>query len=498
MTHILSISLLVLCLTGVVKPVISAENILVPTQTLLFLAANGFPIYEQEAESEHPLIKVKRDQSTFLYCSRQSRIDGNLTLQPGKNRRWSGSGGLTWTLQVPGADSFDVYLIADIPAESEGAEMVFATTAGSFVFGLKPTTGPWLKGRNFQRVKVLSGIPLQKGIQEVALSGPGIGTNSRLMDIRSVELVPVNAYQAISKNEERASAARADIRWMSDSGYGLMFHWTSQSVQSDGSKKTFDSAVKDFDVTKFGEMVNQTGAGYVMFTIGHAEQYCPAPIKAWEILHPSKTTSRDLIMEIADELGKYDIRLMLYLNSPLLAGLGKVDTRGYYKNHKAVLSEIGNRYKQKIAGYWIDSWYQGFEEYPDFNFKALFRLFKIGNRDRVFCLNSWIYPAVTPWQEYWAGETASPVALPQNGFMKDGPVPDLPYHALLIMEPYWVQEKAEMPDPRFTAEELGKYITECQENGGAVTVNLGIYQDGTVGQKALQVMKEVRAGIRKN
>ncbi len=37
----------------------------------------------------------------------------------------------------------------------------------------------------------------------------------------------------------------------------------------------------------------------------------------------------------------------------------------------------------------------------------------------------------------------------------------------------------------FTSDELSKYIKECRENGGAVTINPGIYQDGTVGQKAL-------------
>ncbi len=34
------------------------------------------------------------------------------------------------------------------------------------------------------------------------------------------------------------------------------------------------------------------------------------------------------------------------------------------------------------------------------------------------------------------------------------------------------------------------------ENGGAVTINMSIYQDGTVGEKALQVMREVKELIR--
>jgi hypothetical protein len=90
------------------------------------------------------------------------------------------------------------------------------------------------------------------------------------------------------------------------------------------------------------------------------------------------------------------------------------------------------------------------------------------------------------------------VDLPVDGHMVDGPVPDLRYQALLIMEPYWVQQKPNFPDPRFSATELSKYIRDCMANGGAVTINMGIFQDGTVGGKALDVMKEVRKIVRGN
>ena len=157
---------------------------------------------------------------------------------------------------------------------------------------------------------------------------------------------------------------------------------------------------------------------------------------------------------------------------------------------------MGNRYQNKISGYWFDSWYQILEVFPEVPFEAFNAASKTGNKDRIICLNSWIYPAVTPWQDYWAGEVASPVAVPQKGFMKDGPAPDLAYQALLIMEPYWVQEKAEMPAPRFNSTELSQYIRNCMSNGGAVTINMGIYQNGIVDKKALNVMKEVRNQIR--
>jgi hypothetical protein len=73
----------------------------------------------------------------------------------------------------------------------------------------------------------------------------------------------------------------------------------------------------------------------------------------------------------------------------------------------------------------------------------------------------------------------------------------LRYQALLIMEPYWVQQSVEVPAPRFDAQRLGDYISQCMKNGGAVTINLGIYQDGSVDPRAVDVLKAVRQRIRK-
>lgn len=451
----------------------------------------------KDTKVTNSVISVKTDKSTFLYGSKATRIVGELKKQGGDYFEWKGNGEMSWVIRVPEAEKYDLFLIADIPAESKNIEMVFSSGSNSYKFAINPTSGPWIGGgKNFQRIKVLSQVLLPIGNQEVGLKSSGLVNDKTLLNIRSVELVPVSAYQSIGKENKKAVASRASTDWLTKTGYGLMFHWTSQSVNPDGSNKPFTQAVNDFDVKKFADMVEETGAGYVMFTIGHAQQYCPAPIKSWEKCHPGKTTQRDLIAEMADALNAKGIRLILYMNSYGTAKFGKIDNFEFYKTFTDILKECGDRYKGKVAGYWFDCWYQIFEGFPDIPFEDFFKATKTGNKDRIICLNSWIYPSVSPWQEYWAGEVASPVAVPENGFMKGGPAPDLPYQALLIMEPYWVQEKAEMPKPRFNSSELSQYIKNCMNNGGAVTINLGIYQNGTVGEKALEVMKEVRQQIR--
>ena len=262
------------------------------------------------------------------------------------------------------------------------------------------------------------------------------------------------------------------------------------------------ASVNEFDVEKFANMVEETGAGYVLFTIGHAESYCPAPIKSWEKIHPGQTTQRDLIEEIANALNKRGVRLLCYLHGPLTFKFSRNPTEENHQvfvdNFTDILTEMGNRYKDKIAGYWFDSWYHIFENYPAVPFEEFYKATKVGNNYRIICLNPWIYPDVTPWQDYWSGEVQDPIGIPENGYMKNGPAPNLPYQALLTMEKHlWVQTTTPIADPKFSPELLSSYIRDCMENGGAVTINLAIYQDGTVGEKALDVMKAVKKIIRK-
>jgi len=444
-------------------------------------------------------ISLYTNRSTFLYGSKATRIVGELKRQAGDNFEWKGNSEMGWALSVPKAEKYDLYLIVDIPLESKNTEMLLYSGTNSFKFTINPTSGPWNGGgKYFQRIKVLSGVLLPKGNQEFGLKSSGLVTGKTLLNLRAVELVPVSAYKSIEKENKKAVASRASTEWLTKCGYGLMFHWTSQNVNPDGSNKPYEQAVNDFDVRKFADMVEETGAGYVIFTIGHAQQYCPAPIKSWEKCFPGKTTQRDLIEEMANTLNAKGIRLICYMNSYGTAKFGKVDNLEFYKTFTDILKEFGERYKEKVAGYWFDCWYQIFEGFPDVPFEDFFKVCKTGNKDRIICLNSWIYPSVSPWQEYWAGEVASPVTLPVNGHMVDGPVNDLRYQALLIMEPYWVQQRPTHPDPRFTASELSQYIRDCMANGGAVTINMGIFQNGTVGEKALDVMKQVRKNVKGN
>ena len=456
-------------------------------------------------------INFASPESTFLYGKKATKTHGNLELVPGDFMRGEGSGSLSWEVEIPDTDEYELYLVANVGPEATGKKMLVQTKNKDYEFSLLPTSGPFQGGENFQvveaknfeRVKLPGLISLEAGVQNITISTYGFENEDLLFDFRSAELLPVSKKEEIAKEETRAKNARSSVDWFVKKGYGLMFHWTSQSVQPDGSIKAYKDAVNDFDVERFASMVEATGAGYVLFTIGHAESYCPAPLESWERIHPGHTTQRDLIEEIASALNERGVRLLCYLNGPLAFKFPKnkqsseEENQAFVANFTDILTEMGNRYQDKIVGYWFDSWYRIFENFQAFPFEAFFNIAKTGNSERIICLNPWIYPDVTAWQDYWAGEVQEPIGIPENGFMKNGSSPHLPYQALLTMEKYlWVQQKPEISDPKFTSEQLSSYIKNCMENGGFVTINLAIYQDGTVGEKALQVMKGVKKYIR--
>ena len=444
-----------------------------------------------------PLIPVKPDAVTYLYGTKALVIEGKAEKQNGNFLNISGPVQMEWTLHVSTPGIYEINLTHSVKSTREGNSIAISSGDSQIMHALQPTDGAWGTSNNsYERLPLNGSLDLKAGKQRIILSVPETAVGDPVMNFRCLELIRVASKSIIQADVDAAHRARANTDWFVKEGYGLMFHWTSQSVGRDGFIKPFDLAVADFDLDAFVTMVESTGAGYVLFTVGHAEPYCPAPLTSWEKYHPGHTTRRDLIAEMSDALRVEGIKLMCYFPTHVVAKRGQVDGKTFEMINHDVMTEFGQRYGEKVLGYWFDGWYQCFEEYPDVSFPDFFKACKAGYPDRLIALNSWVYPAVTEWQEYWAGENASPVKIPRNGTYERGPGAGLQFQSLLIMEPYWVQKKTEMPDPRFTIDKLSSYIKDCMENGGVVTINLGIYQDGTIGEKSLEVMQGVRKRIR--
>ncbi len=443
------------------------------------------------AQPQQPtVIPVKGDVPTSLYGGAASR-DTSLRGQAGESFRWTGSGQMTWKVQVDRAGDYEVVLNHAAEPGAVGQHVQISSGSSKVEYTMAKTTGVF-GDRSYEKTPIKGLLHLEAGAQSIAIGIPDAPKTMAVLQFRSLILTPVTAKAAIEANRQEALKARANSEWMVKAGYGLMFHYTSQSISKDGTHKPFAQAIDEFDVKRFADMVEETGAGYALFTVCHAEPYCPAPLASWEKYFPGKTTRRDLIAEMAQALNAKGIKLMCYFPAHVIGKYPRATSQEFTQMTTDIVKEFGERYGDKVAGYWFDGFYQCFEKYPDFSFRDFFKTCKAGNPNRVVALNSWIYPNVSEWQEYWAGETTNPVGLPVNGTTPaNGPGGGLRYQALLIMEPYWVQQSVQMPKPQFTAQRLGDYVSQCKANGGAVTINLGIYQDGTVDPNAVAVLKEV-------
>jgi hypothetical protein len=444
------------------------------------------------AQTQPAAMPVKGDAPISLYGGGAASKDDCLKGQAGDSFRWTGSGQMVWKVQVDRAGDYEVALNHAAEPGAVGQRVQISSGTSRVEYTMAKTKGVF-GDRTYEMTPIKGLLHLDAGAQSIAISIPDAPKAMAVLTFRSLELIPVAAKAAIEADRQEALKARASTEWMTKAGYGLMFHWTSQSISKDGTHKPYAQAVDEFDVKRFADMVEETGAGYVFLTIGHAQSYCPGPIKAWEKYHPSMTTKRDLIAEMADALNAKGIKMACYLNVASLAGLRAGAEEKFTRTMTEVMTEFGEHYKDKVVAYWFDCCYQAKENYPGFSFREFFKTCKAGNPNRVITLNSWIYPNVSEWQEFWAGETTNPVGLPVNGTTpENGPGAGLRYQSLLIMEPYWVQDRVQMPKPNFTAQQLGDYVSKCKANGGAVTINLGIYQDGSVDPNAVNVLKEVR------
>jgi hypothetical protein len=445
-----------------------------------------------------------------LYGATAAEIGGNAKLDDLKiSVKCKDSSSIKWNVTAPEEGEYDLFISCAVPSPGFGLEV--SSGPGSVKADLKPNEGVYRLSDgdwffNFEKSRLDGRLHLTRGVNPVTLRLSG-ADKDQVVRVRCLEVLPVSASAEMTSAEASARTARASTDWFVKAGYGAMFHWTDFTQPREGTKKLYPDAVDAFDVNAFASLLEEMGAGYVIFTLNHAHPHCPAPIRAWEAVHPGWTTRRDLIGDIAGALEKRGIRLILYINSPVLTKFGKTGATGLYELtfseeqfteiHKNVLSEIGSRYGEKLAGYWFDSWYQSLAAYPDVPIEAIYRYCKVGNPNRIAALNFWVFPVLTPWQDYWAGELNRLQNPFSSRYIQRGAGKGFQAHGLLsILEPWVHSESGPIPPPQFSPEDLIGYVKANMEHQAVTTINIGIYQDGTVEQSSLDMMRQLRRAIR--
>jgi hypothetical protein len=438
------------------------------------------------AESFTPDGRVNPDDYTVLMAVDSPLPAGCRAFQPHGHGKfyaegWSRSEQVfRWEVTVPAADEYVVNVLA---CRGDAAEPDVRVSCGGQTVTGKVPGGGWI-------CKALDGtLRLPAGKQTIALQAVCANFVAELM---SVELVRPSVRDQLQK---AALSMRSDTAWMRSAGYGLMVHWTSQSFPRTGPRLPYAEAVKAFDVERFADQVQSTGAGFLVFTTSHAEMYFPAPIAALDRVLPGRTCARDLVADLAAALGKRGIRLVLYYHmgsgsDPAwlrACGFWETDTRRLFGQWTDVVGEIGKRYGESLAGWWFDdgaiSYY-----YRSAPWAALAQAAKAGNQRRVVGYNPWILPVPTLFQDFHCGEGFDDPRDPRS--RRDGLQPC----ATLVTEGDWghFDRDREITAPRWSAEQLAAKIGQFRAQRTVPIFNVEIFQEGAIATRTVEAFRDAR------
>jgi hypothetical protein len=451
-----------------------------------------------------PDFRVRPDDYTVLMAHDAHLTEGLKCFQAGAHGKFQVEGWtrpdqvLTWQVTVPDEDAYAVNVLVcrgdDRPLE------LTVSCAGRSIRGTLQSAA-----RTWTRQKLDGTLRLPQGKQTIILRAQPLDNSATFAaSVLSVELVrPV----ARDRLHEAAMKLRSDTAWLQKARYGLMSHWTSQSCPRRGDPKPYAQAVRDFDVETLANQVLEAGAGFFVLTTSHAQFYFPAPIKAIDQILPGRTAPRDLVADLADALGKRGIRLMLYYHIGAssdpqwlkASGFWETDTSRIFGNWTEIISEVGQRYGDRLAGWWFDdgtiSYY-----YRSAPWERLATAAKAGHAGRLVGFNPWELPSPTEFQDFFCGEgRADPTVggllqVGEDGRFKSGSHQGLQACATLITEGDWVHSRNNtvIGPPHWNATQMAALLREFIQRKNVPIFNLEIYQEGVLSPDTVEMFKRSR------
>ncbi len=311
---------------------------------------------------------------------------------------------------------------------------------------------------------------------------------------------------------------KANTDWFADCTYGIGIHWTTATTPRSGPPAPYQKAVEQFKLENFVDAIADTGAKYVLFTCTHALQMLPAPNSVVDAILPGRTSQRDLIKEMAVQLKKRHIHLILYYNHSCnqqedmqwqrALGYHDTDKNRLADNLCEIVAWMGQHYNDLLKAWWFDSPYSLDPHGPhntvstdmtgfQFPWERFTAAAKTGNASRLVTYNAGInYTYLyTTHQDYWAGEMNDLKNPPTSRFQNNG----LQWHGWTSLDEFWVHTKldTEIPNVLYTDEKLISFVQQCQKHQAPMTFNIGIYQDGTISPYAIEQLQTLHKHVKK-
>ena len=197
-------------------------------------------------------------------------------------------------------------------------------------------------------------------------------------------------------------------------------------------------------------------------------------------------------------LDRHRIKLMLYWtgdgprqDAKAATGLGgwngKVSDQ-YVQNWAEVAAEYSGRYGDKIKGWWVDGCYAHIG-YDEPRWRMLAKGLKAGNPRAIIALNN---PAMsyanssTDCDDFTTGEVNKLTDIPDERW-RDGKQ----FHVLSFLGADWGK-----PGCRCDLAFLADYVSQVNEAGGGVTIDVALFRDGSLDPKQVKFLSQLRPAIK--
>jgi hypothetical protein len=203
--------------------------------------------------------------------------------------------------------------------------------------------------------------------------------------------------------------------WMAQGRFGIMTHYLIAPRGDTPEQRTADlnRTVDAFDVDAFVEQIEQTGADWLIFTLGQGMGYLSSRHALLDDLEAGYTPRRDLIPEIGRQLHERHKRLIIYTPGahtpadPTVKRLLGIGTPGYADRHNAFVRQYSLLLGPHCHGWWFDSC----QPQERAAWESEMAACRAGNPDAVvafsgaeFCASGGHIRPLCPIEDYHAGE----------------------------------------------------------------------------------------------
>lgn len=337
--------------------------------------------------------------------------------------------------------------------------------------------------------------------------------------------------------------SRAD--WMKSGKFGLMVHWLAPGPAPEKGRqiKDFNKAVSRFDVDRFIGDFEKTKADWLIFTIGQNGGFYAGPNPVLDRLAgKGHCSQRDLLLEIAVRVKALGKRFIAYLPCEVNAQSAEIKKafgwvskentaqREFQKRYTEFIGEYSLRLGRLLDGWWYDGAYTWKVFRNSFIRPNLYLgASRAGNADAAAAFNDGSFcvgncKPVVKGQDYLSGETevlmSGKVRLGREDnsklltpkFHTQRPPASCLWHALVPIDCMWAHGngffdwqkspykivlpgRGKMEPPLYTTADLKTLVGDFKSVGGGVTFNVGIFQEGGLGNKTINQLSKLGSQI---